>query len=55
MVSVPCQDASKLSCDLKVNFPESIITSKPWRFFLELSGVWTLILMLVPTHWTFRV
>ena len=33
MVSVPCQDASKLSCDLKVNFPESIITSKPRRFF----------------------
>ena len=32
MVWVPCQDASKLSCDLKVNFPESIITSKPRRF-----------------------
>ena len=32
MVSVPSQDALKLSCDLKVNFPESIITSKPRRF-----------------------
>ena len=32
MISVPCQDASKLSCDLKVNYPESIIASKPWRF-----------------------
>ena len=33
MASVPCQDVSKLSCDLKVNISESIITSKPQRFF----------------------
>ena len=54
MVSVPCQDASKLSCDLKVTFLESIITSKPW-LFLELSGVLTLILMLAPIYRNFRV
>ena len=39
MVSVPCQDALKFSCDLKVNFPESTITFKPRRFFGTIRSV----------------